>query len=309
MTPGQVVEVGRNDCAVPPGTRGVWLGTVPETGCALVLLPGGRRVSLLAEQWRVEGGEWAGPRTLAGEPLPPPARRSPRRVGCEVPGCDGKHMARGLCSRHYEQRRRAERRQAAPPAVPAPAPKPVPRSTKPRSTAKPARVCTVPGCEREHRAHGWCQMHYRRWLATGDPLGLRRTGPGTCSVPGCDRTVRARGWCRAHYRRWLATGDVRPDEPVGSRHGPASRTCSVPGCDRTHVARGLCATHYSRGQRRGFGADLSSRPPTSPAVCTVPGCGREHHGRGLCRMHYSRLRRTGSTGEATPRKWPAREAA
>ena len=58
MATGQVVEVGRNDCAVPPGTRGVWLGVVPETGNALVLLAGGRRVALLAGQWRPEGGEW-----------------------------------------------------------------------------------------------------------------------------------------------------------------------------------------------------------------------------------------------------------
>ena len=131
MTPGQVVEVGRNDCAVPPGTRGVWLGTVPETGCALVLLPGGRRVSLLAEQWRVEGGEWAGPRTLAAEPAV-----------------------------------------ARPAPVPRLTARPVPR---PRTTAKPTRVCTVEGCEREPRAHGWCQMHYRRWLATGDPLDRKST--------------------------------------------------------------------------------------------------------------------------------------
>ena len=149
MTPGQVVEIRGNDCAVPPGTRGVWLGVVPETGNALVLLAGGRRVALTAEQWRVEGGAWHEPRTLAGEPLPAPARRSPRRVGCSVPGCDGKHMARGLCSKHYEQRRRAERRASAPPVAPKPEPKPKP-------------PCSAEGCGRPVRVAGLCAMHYDR---------------------------------------------------------------------------------------------------------------------------------------------------
>ena len=198
MTPGQVVEIRGNDCAVPPGTRGVWLGTIPETGNALVLLAGGRRVALTGEQWRPEGGAWHEPRTLAGEPLPAPARRSPRRVGCSVPGCDGKHMARGLCSKHYEQRRRAERRQSAPPAAPKPKAAPKPRAK---------RLCAVPGCGRPHRARGWCNLHWRRFLATGDPLATKRPGPVPCSVPGCGRPSHARGLCPMHYARPMRLGD------------------------------------------------------------------------------------------------------
>ena len=296
MTPGQVVEVGRNDCAVPPGTRGVWLGVVPETGNALVLLASGRRVALTGEQWRVEGGAWAEPRTLAGEPLPPPARRSarrsPRRVGCEVPGCDGKHMARGLCSRHYEQRRRAERRQSAPPAAPKPAP-----------VARPPRLCAVPGCGRPHRARGWCHTHYRRFLATGDPLATRRPGrvpcAGPCSVPGCGRRASGRGLCPAHASRLRRHGDVMADVPVGQRTGrvAARPTCSVAGCDRSHHARGLCQTHYARAAHRPVGADLSADRPR-PTVCAVDGCAGRPHARGYCRMHYSRLMRLGDPGEA-----------
>ena len=260
MTPGQVVEVGRNDCAVPPGTRGVWLGVVPETGNALVLLAGGRRVALTAEQWRPEGGAWAEPRTLAGEPLPPPARRSPRRVGCEVPGCDGKHMARGLCSRHYEQRRRAERRQSPTPLVPAP---------------KPRRLCAVPGCDAPHEAHGLCVAHWMRRRRHGDvraevPVGQHRRGKArACSVDGCDSPHKALGLCRTHYQRLLRHGDVMADVPVGQRTGRVAAVraaCAVGGCGRPSHARGLCSRHYSRGRRLGWGADLAADPPPRPAT-------------------------------------------
>ena len=301
MTPGQVVEVGRNDCAVPPGTRGVWLGTIPETGNALVLLAGGRRVALTEEQWRVEGGAWPEPRTLAGEPLPAPARRSPRRVGCSVEGCDGRHMARGLCSAHYEQRRRAERRQS----LPQPTPKPTP--AKPAAPPKPKRLCAVAGCGRPHRAHGWCNLHWRRFLATGDPLATKRPGPvpcaGPCSVEGCGRRASGRGLCPAHESRLRRHGDVMADVPVGQRTGrvAARATCSVAGCDRKHHARGLCMRHYARAGHRGFGADLAADRPR-PAVCAVDGCAGRPHARHLCRMHYQRLMRLGDPGEAAVRQ-------
>lgn len=35
------------------------------------------------------------------------------------------------------------------------------------------RTCTIPGCSKRHYGHGWCQMHYRRWVNNGDPLALR----------------------------------------------------------------------------------------------------------------------------------------
>ena len=35
-------------------------------------------------------------------------------------------------------------------------------------------VCTVEGCGAAASARGWCQMHHKRWLSTGDPLGVYR---------------------------------------------------------------------------------------------------------------------------------------
>lgn len=36
------------------------------------------------------------------------------------------------------------------------------------------RVCSVEGCGKKRTLRGWCNPHYRRWLAHGDPLVTRR---------------------------------------------------------------------------------------------------------------------------------------
>jgi len=33
----------------------------------------------------------------------------------------------------------------------------------------PKSICKQPGCDRPHKARGWCQLHYRRWRMHGDP--------------------------------------------------------------------------------------------------------------------------------------------
>lgn len=32
------------------------------------------------------------------------------------------------------------------------------------------RLCSIPGCDKPHKARGWCTMHYTRWKSHGDPL-------------------------------------------------------------------------------------------------------------------------------------------
>lgn len=52
--------------------------------------------------------------------------------------------------------------------------------------AKPKRICSILGCGKFCRGHGYCHAHYRRWVKYGDPLaGATYKG----AVPA---------WCKEH---------------------------------------------------------------------------------------------------------------
>lgn len=123
--------------------------------------------------------------------------------------------------------------------------------------------CQESDCTRDQYARGWCGMHYKRWLRTGDPV--RGTRPRRCAVAACDRDAKSRGWCHAHYQRWRRNGDPGT-EPVG-----APRHCRISGCDRTPYARTLCSAHYRRVLHHG-----DARPDVP--IRAVTGTGWVSHG-------------------------------
>lgn len=113
--------------------------------------------------------------------------------------------------------------------------------------AKDTRTCQGPACDRDRYARGWCEMHYRRWLRTGE---VERAGhPTTCSVDGCERDAKSRGWCHAHYLRWYRDGELTDHVPL--RVSAEERSCRVAGCGRPIQARDLCGSHYQRWRQRG----------------------------------------------------------
>lgn len=99
------------------------------------------------------------------------------------------------------------------------------------------RTCLIEGCENPHRSRGWCELHYNRWRAHGDPLFtvIVMDHPDVCSVDGCDRPYRTRGWCHMHYVRWRRHGDPGRQGSVLTTGDPiarllASSTTTPSGC-------------------------------------------------------------------------------
>lgn len=105
------------------------------------------------------------------------------------------------------------------------------------------RTCSLEGCTKGGRLkRGWCEMHYCRWRANGDPLIAQiRTVriSDECSIDGCTQFPIGRGWCGKHYQRWAKYGDPLKIERV--RH-----TCSIEGCDSPVMGHSWCSKHYQR---------------------------------------------------------------
>lgn len=107
------------------------------------------------------------------------------------------------------------------------------------------RTCAIEDCEKPHLARGWCNTHYKRWLATGDPLKTKRPERQPCQIDGCVQLAHARGWCDTHYERWRKHGD-----PLKT-HERSRGTCAIDGCERPHIARSWCDLHYRRWKTHG----------------------------------------------------------
>ena len=106
-----------------------------------------------------------------------------------------------------------------------------------------AGICQVVDCDQDAVTRGYCEMHYRRVLKTGDPgpPGPLRSR-GICKTDSCDELVDAKGLCHGHYQRVLRKSRTILETPLRT----PGRRCSLITCDRPHRAKGYCGTHYKR---------------------------------------------------------------
>jgi hypothetical protein len=104
------------------------------------------------------------------------------------------------------------------------------------------RVCIAKGCERKHAAKGYCDMHYHRVKAHGDPNANFKKIKiiKKCKVQNCIKIGNSAGFCQMHYRRNRLYGD--PNVKMNVYRDYAS--CSVKGCTRKHNSKGYCKIHY-----------------------------------------------------------------
>lgn len=157
--------------------------------------------------------------------------------------------------------------------------------------------CKVEGCKRKHHGYGFCKMHYRRWIKSGEagPVSTLKAPNGSytnseCSIEGCSKTPVGRGLCPMHHRRLLVNGD--PGKAESSVVDPNDRICSVDGCSTPWYAGKMCEPHYRRFKANGdpLVVKKSGKPRS---YCLIENCGRPAFGLGYCNMHYKRFRKHG----------------
>ncbi len=104
------------------------------------------------------------------------------------------------------------------------------------------KICMVQDCGREHGAKGYCDMHYHRVKAHGDPNAnfKRIKVVKECKVKDCNKIGDYVGFCQMHYRRNKLYGD--PNIRINSYRDHSS--CSVEGCNKKHSSKGYCKRHY-----------------------------------------------------------------
>jgi hypothetical protein len=141
-------------------------------------------------------------------------------------GCGAPRKSLGLCSMHYQRRRKTGDVGGLEPLL------------QPRTGA----ACSVEGCEKAESTKRLCQMHYARWVKSGDagsadPLRAR-TATGMCEHDGCTRPYYGKGLRWVHYLRTRRHGD--PDVVLRECGG----TVDYGGAhQRVHRVRGKASTH------------------------------------------------------------------
>jgi hypothetical protein len=137
-------------------------------------------------------------------------------------------------------------------------------------------TCTMAGCDRPHKARGYCQTHYMQ-LRRGAPVTPKiRTRvsvkPPECSEETCCEPVKAKGLCQMHYQRLLRHGHVKRRD----RAKPFAN-CSLAECTNHVYALGLCHPHYLKTRdwrSQGFTAQdyvaLFAEQKGVCAICAKP---------------------------------------
>jgi hypothetical protein len=185
---------------------------------------------------------------------------SPRRI-----------TARGLCRKHYL---RAYRAHEFEPGRPGPVPG--------------QRYCSVTGCGKPHKGHGYCRSHLYAAQQRGEV-----EGPAWCSFDGgCDNLATAHDLCTSHARQRRAGKPLTPLRPYQSREG----TCPGPGCGLPIHSGGYCSGHYRQAHESLPLTPIERDTIPRGTPCWVGGeqpCGRPSLTRdGVCRGHYD-YRRSG----------------
>ena len=115
-------------------------------------------------------------------------------AACRIDGCHRDVFGAGLCTAHYQRKRRT--------------------GNTARRTYQAEIPCSVEGCGNNAYSRSYCHGHYKRFARHGDPT-VRKTLSAkgkTCTITGCESDVRSKNLCVNHYANYI----------YAKRHGIAS---------------------------------------------------------------------------------------
>lgn len=85
----------------------------------------------------------------------------------------------------------------------------------------------------------------------------------TCSIEGCDKNHKGHGYCGTHLWRFKRYGDATVAPGKGRGKSPFKSPCSINDCDREHFSKGYCELHYRRFIKHGDPLSLKKMPKGS----------------------------------------------
>ena len=141
-------------------------------------------------------------------------------------------------------------------------------SAETASTKKKAKGCKEKGCNKPHRAKGFCVNHYNKWKSA--------TEAKICKVENCKKFVYAKRLCSKHYQQ------------TQKKIAPSKKTftiCKIESCKLRSRYQGMCKKH----------ADQFLPKPK----CTIEGCKRVRYSRKMCNTHYYLWRQENTTNECS----------
>ena len=115
------------------------------------------------------------------------------------------------------------------------------------------KICSVAGCNRVGKAHGYCNTHNERLRKKGSldedrPIRVIGKLKRVCLVKGCGRKYKSKGYCSAHSKRLKYWGELKEDVPLRDH---LTVGCLIENCESPKKALGLCNKHYEKLKKCG----------------------------------------------------------
>lgn len=120
------------------------------------------------------------------------------------------------------------------------------------------RRCTFPGCDRQHKGRGYCDVHLQQFRKGKELTPIKaRKSRRRCEVSDCENDHDAGGLC-ARHRKAKQRAEQRAARPIPAPRPP--KPCAVDYCPHEATTAGLCSRHYTNMRKHGTPEAPHPRP-------------------------------------------------